>query len=205
MEGLGGICKWKLQQFNPKSTEKVCAYASRKFYPPKATIDAKIYAVMNSLDSFKIYYLDKKKLMVRTDCQAIISFFNKSFQNKPSRVRWIAFIDFVTDMGIPINFQHIDGKDNLLADALPVNSTRTSVLLEEEHDARRQMASIERAASQQVLASFENLSLSASSRNTTSNAEATMKEKKLIGTNNCQMSKKHALSSGKATFNYRMS
>ncbi|KAG6518477.1 hypothetical protein ZIOFF_021952 [Zingiber officinale] len=86
-----------------------------------------------------------------------------------------------------------------------VNSTRTSVLLEEEHDARRQMASIVRAASQQVLASFENLSLSASSRNTTSNAEATMKEKKLIGTNNCQMSKKHALSSGKATFNYRMS
>ncbi|KAG6516140.1 hypothetical protein ZIOFF_026589 [Zingiber officinale] len=118
MEGWGDICKWKLQKHDSKSEEKICAYASDKFSPPKSTIDAEIHAVMNSLNSFKIYYLDKEEFLIRTDCQAIISFFNKSAQNKPSRVRWIAFTDFITGLGIPVHFQHIEGKDNLLADAL---------------------------------------------------------------------------------------
>ncbi|KAG6533223.1 hypothetical protein ZIOFF_007089 [Zingiber officinale] len=118
MEGWGGICKWKLQKHDSKAEEKICAYASDKFSPPKSTIDAEIHAVMNSLNSFKIYYLDKEELLIRTDCQAIISFFNKSAQNKSSRIRWIAFTDFITGLGIPVHFQHIEGKDNLLADAL---------------------------------------------------------------------------------------
>ncbi|KAG6487144.1 hypothetical protein ZIOFF_055727 [Zingiber officinale] len=118
MEGWGGVCKWKLQKHDSKAEERICAYASGKFSPPKATIDAEIYAVMNSLNSFKIYYLDKEKLLIRTDCQAIISFFNKSAQNNPSRVRWIAFTDFITGLSIPVQFQHIEGKDNILADAL---------------------------------------------------------------------------------------
>ncbi|KAG6470754.1 hypothetical protein ZIOFF_071831 [Zingiber officinale] len=118
MEGWGDICKWKLQKHDSRVEEKICAYASGKFSPPKSTIDAEIHAVMNSLNNFKIYYLDKEELLIRTDCQAIISFFNKSAQNKPSRVRWIAFTDFITGLGIPVQFQHIEGKDNLLADAL---------------------------------------------------------------------------------------
>ncbi|KAG6508932.1 hypothetical protein ZIOFF_034314 [Zingiber officinale] len=105
-------------KFDSKSAEQISAYASGKFSPPKSTIDAEIYAVMNSLNSFKIYYLDKEELLIRTDCQAIISFFNKSSQNKPSRVRWIAFTDFITGLGIPVQFQHIEGKDNTLSDAL---------------------------------------------------------------------------------------
>ncbi|KAG6499442.1 hypothetical protein ZIOFF_039230 [Zingiber officinale] len=118
MEGWGGILKWKPMKFDSKSAEQISAYASGKFSPPKSTIDAEIYAVMNSLNSFKIYYLDKEELLIRTDCQAIISFFNKSSQNKPSRVRWIAFTDFITGLGIPVQFQHIEGKDNTLSDAL---------------------------------------------------------------------------------------
>ncbi|KAG6523640.1 hypothetical protein ZIOFF_013505 [Zingiber officinale] len=102
MEGWGGILKWKPMKFDSKSAEQISAYASGKFSPPKSTIDAEIYAVMNSLNSFKIYYLDKEELLIRTDCQAIISFFNKSSQNKPSRVRWIAFTDFITGLGIPV-------------------------------------------------------------------------------------------------------
>ncbi|KAG6523641.1 hypothetical protein ZIOFF_013506 [Zingiber officinale] len=93
MEGWGGILKWKPMKFDSKSAEQISAYASGKFSPPKSTIDAEIYAVMNSLNSFKIYYLDKEELLIRTDCQAIISFFNKSSQNKPSSVRWIASME----------------------------------------------------------------------------------------------------------------
>ncbi|GAB4824952.1 hypothetical protein Ancab_007824 [Ancistrocladus abbreviatus] len=39
------------------------------------------------LSALKIHYLDKSEITLRTDCQAIISFYNKSAQNKPSRVR----------------------------------------------------------------------------------------------------------------------
>lgn len=118
MEGWGGVCKWKLKKGDPRNSERVCAYASGKFDVPKSTIDAEIYAVMNSMDKFKIHYLDKKELLIRTDCQAIMAFYNKSAANKPSRVRWIAFNDFLTGLGIPVHIEHIDGKNNILADSL---------------------------------------------------------------------------------------
>ncbi|CAL5349298.1 unnamed protein product [Camellia sinensis] len=118
MEGWGGICKWKLVAKDPRSTEQICAYASGKFNPIKSTIDAEIYACMNSLESFKIYYLDKQQLTLRTDCQAIISFFNKTVDHKPSRSRWIAFTDYITGLGIEVSLEHINGSDNTLADAL---------------------------------------------------------------------------------------
>nr|WKY95835.1 polyprotein [Dioscorea bacilliform BL virus] len=118
MEGWGGVCKWKNRKNDPRSTEKVCAYASGKFDCPKSTIDAEIHAVMNSMEKFKIHYLDKKELLIRTDCQAIMAFYNKSADNKPSRVRWIAFNDFITGLGIPVHIEHIDGKNNILADSL---------------------------------------------------------------------------------------
>lgn len=112
------MCKWKLQRKDPKHTEHICAYASGKFNPPKSTIDAELYAVMISLDNLKIYYLDKQEITIRTDCQAIISFFQKSPTNKPSRVRWIAFTNYITGIGIPVQFKHISGTDNQLADSL---------------------------------------------------------------------------------------
>nr|ATZ69490.1 ORF3 polyprotein [Cacao swollen shoot Ghana Q virus] len=118
MEGWGGICKWKPFKKDPRKDEKICAYASGKFRPIKSTIDAEIHAVMNSLKKFKLYYLSKPAVTIRTDCQAIISFYNKSSQNKPSRVRWINFTDYITGCGVEVEFEHIAGKDNLLADNL---------------------------------------------------------------------------------------
>nr|AHM92963.1 polyprotein [Banana streak CA virus] len=118
MEGWGGVCKWKEQSGQPRWSEKICAYASGKFNPIKSTIDAEIQAVINSLDKFKIYYLDKKELIIRTDSQAIVSFYKKSSDHKPSRVRWLAFTDYITGTGLDVKFEHIDGKDNVLADTL---------------------------------------------------------------------------------------
>jgi hypothetical protein len=118
MEGWGGICKWKPFKNDPRSSEKICAYASGKFPVIKSTIDAEIFACMETLKALKIHYLDRKEITLRTDCQAIISFYNKSAQNKPSRVRWINFCDFITGTGVQINFEHIDGKLNVLADSL---------------------------------------------------------------------------------------
>ena len=96
MEGWGGVVKWKKKKDDPRSYERVCAYASGKFNTTQSTIDAEIHACINTLKKLKIYYLDKKEITLRTDCQAIISFHNKTNSNKSSRVRWMRFKDAVT-------------------------------------------------------------------------------------------------------------
>ncbi|KAG6522329.1 hypothetical protein ZIOFF_019468 [Zingiber officinale] len=118
MEGWGGICKWKKSKYDSRSIERICAYASGKFPSVKAAIDAEIHACMEALSTMKIHYLDKKEIILRTDCHAIIKFFNKTTQNKPSRVRWISFVDYITGTGVDIQFEHIEGSNNELADAL---------------------------------------------------------------------------------------
>ncbi|GJX58507.1 putative polyprotein [Tanacetum coccineum] len=110
--------KWKKSKEDPRSSERICAYASGKFSTTQSTIDAEINACINTLEKLKIYYLDKQEVTLRTDCQAIISFYNKTNSNKSSRVRWIKFADAVTGTGVKINIEHIEGKHNTLADSL---------------------------------------------------------------------------------------
>lgn len=128
MEGWGAVCKWKPKRFDPKPTEKICAYASGKFSPLKSAIDGEMHAAMEGLEAFKIHYLDKQEITLRTDCDAIIQFFNKTNQNKPSRVRWLGFIDFCTNTRVNVIFEHIDAKNNVIDDAL----SRLIYLLQEE-------------------------------------------------------------------------
>ncbi|GKE19980.1 putative polyprotein, partial [Tanacetum coccineum] len=118
IEGWGGIVKWKKSKEDPRSLERICAYASGKFSTTQSTINAEINACINTLEKLKIYYLDKQEVTLRTDCQAIISFYNKTNSNKSSRVRWIKFADAVTGTGVKINIEHIEGKHNTLADSL---------------------------------------------------------------------------------------
>ncbi|KAG6536929.1 hypothetical protein ZIOFF_002007 [Zingiber officinale] len=53
---------------------------------------------------------------------------------KLSRLRWIAFTDFVTGTGVKVNFEHIDGKLNVFADSLSrlVECSETVAVLTEE-------------------------------------------------------------------------
>lgn len=57
-------------------------------------------------------------MIIRTDSQAIVAFYKKISDHKPSRVRWLTFTDYITGTGLDIKFEHIDGKDNILADTL---------------------------------------------------------------------------------------
>ncbi|CEJ16363.2 polyprotein [Mulberry badnavirus 1] len=136
MTGWGGVCKWKTGESDPRTTERVCAFASGTFSPIKSTIDAEIHAVMNSLVKFKLYYIGRQKITIRTDCQAIISFVNKSANSKPSRVRWISFTDFITGCGSEVRFEHIEGKENQLADHL--SRLINTLILYDEHCTQRQ-------------------------------------------------------------------
>ncbi|GKD53264.1 putative polyprotein, partial [Tanacetum coccineum] len=145
MEGWGGIVKWKQGKEDPRSTEKVCAYASGKFTNIQSTIDAEISACINTLEKLKIYYLDKQEITLRTDCQAIISFYKKTSSSKASRVRWMKFADAITGTGVKIEIEHIEGKHNVLADSLSrlVNSCVTACTAKEKEP---QMKMITRAA-----------------------------------------------------------
>nr|QBX57843.1 polyprotein [Sugarcane bacilliform virus] len=116
--GWGAICKWKKSKADPRSTELICRYASGKFDKPKGTCDAEIYGVMNGLEKMRLFYLDKREITVRTDSAAIERFYNKSVEHKPSEIRWIRFMDYITGAGPKIVIEHIKGKHNGLADIL---------------------------------------------------------------------------------------
>nr|GEY83052.1 ORFIII-like polyprotein [Tanacetum cinerariifolium] len=115
---MGGIVKWKKSKEDPRSSKRICTYASGKFSTTQSIIDAEINACINTLEKLKIYYLDKQEGALRTDCQAIISFYNITNSNKSLRVRWIKFADAVTGTGVKINIEHIEGKHNTLIDSL---------------------------------------------------------------------------------------
>ncbi|CAM0147943.1 unnamed protein product [Urochloa decumbens] len=118
MNGWGGVCLWKRNKADPRSTEQICRYASGKFSKPKSTIEAEICGVLSSLEKFRLYYINKAEITVRTDSAAIERYYNKSTEHKPSEVRWIRFMDFISGAGPEIRFEHIKGKDNSLADLL---------------------------------------------------------------------------------------
>ncbi|GJU56554.1 Orf y [Tanacetum coccineum] len=59
MEGWGGIVKWKKSKGDPRSSKKICTYASGKFSTTQSTIDVEINACINTLKKLKIYSLDK--------------------------------------------------------------------------------------------------------------------------------------------------
>nr|GEZ67590.1 putative polyprotein [Tanacetum cinerariifolium] len=145
MEGWGGVVKWKPKKEDLRNEEKICAYASGKFTNIQSTIDAEISACINTLEKLKIYYLDKQEITLRTDCQAIISFYKKTGSSKASRVRWMKFADAVTGTGVKIEIEHIEGKHNVLADSLSrlVNSCVTACTAKEKE---QQVKMITRAA-----------------------------------------------------------
>ncbi|KAG6527523.1 hypothetical protein ZIOFF_009634 [Zingiber officinale] len=101
-----------------RNTEKICAYVGGKFSVIKSTIDVEIHACMEALTALKIHYPDEKEITLCTDCHAIIKFFNKFVNNKPSQVRWINFTDYITGTSVDIKFEHISGTSNEFADAL---------------------------------------------------------------------------------------
>lgn len=57
-------------------------------------------------------------MVTRTDSKAIVRFYEKCADHKPSRVRWLTLTDYISGTGIKVSFEHIDGKENILADEL---------------------------------------------------------------------------------------
>ena len=118
MIGWGAILKWRPSKDSSESTEKIARYISGTYKTNISTIDAEILACLFALDKFKIFLYNKKEFTLRTDCQAIVSFYN-SMNNKKLQInRWVNFLDYIVRTGIKVNIEHISGKKNNFADIL---------------------------------------------------------------------------------------
>ena len=91
----GAILKSKPNKYASKSEEQICRYNSGQYRERGLTssINKKILAVNYALDSFRLFLLNKKEILVRTDCEAIVKFFNNRDSKRISQRRWLSFKD----------------------------------------------------------------------------------------------------------------
>ena len=115
---MGAVLKAKPNKYSNKNEEKICAYQSGKYKEKgnMSSIDAEILAVIYGLNSFRLHILNKPEILVRTDCEAIVKFYQKINDKNSSRRRWLNFLDTISIYNL--KFEHIKGKDNNLADQL---------------------------------------------------------------------------------------
>ena len=121
-EGWGAVLLCKPDKYSPKDTEKICSYASGNFNKIGmnwTSLDFEIQALINALEKFKIFL--HKEFTARTDCEAIVRFIKNDQSKKVNRTRWINLQNIIQGCGYKINFEHIKGKNNGLADMLSRN------------------------------------------------------------------------------------
>ena len=118
--GWGAVLKRKPHKYSPRNEEEVCRYSSGLFREKglNSSIDMEILAVIYGLNSFRLFLINKNEILVRTDCEAIVSFYKNRNDKKMSRRRWIKFIDTLVNSGYNVKIEHIKGKNNNLADML---------------------------------------------------------------------------------------
>ena len=71
-----------------------------------------------ALDSFKLFILNKKEILTRTDCEAMVKFFNDKNSKCINQQRWLPFKDRIINSNHKVVFEHIKSSDNSLADKL---------------------------------------------------------------------------------------
>lgn len=116
--GWGAILKARPNKYSSKKDEKLCAYNSGQFKEKgqRSSIDLEVLAVIYGLNSFRIYIINKPEVLVRTDCEAIVKFYQKIADKHSSTRRWLNFINETSIYNL--KFEHIKGIDNNLADQL---------------------------------------------------------------------------------------
>lgn len=120
--GWGGALFRKTSKYDPKATKSRCRYASEKYREKGhlTSLDFEILVVMYYLDAFLLFIYDKKEITTRTDCKAIVKYNNqtKGSMKTLSTKRWIKFTYTIINNGLRIQWEHIKGTNNSLADTL---------------------------------------------------------------------------------------
>ena len=83
-----------------------------------SSIDLEILVINYALDNFGLFFINIKEILVRTDCEAIVKFFNNESNKRINQRRWLAFKDRIINTNYKIVFKHIKRTDNSLAGKL---------------------------------------------------------------------------------------
>ena len=115
--GWEAILLAKPHKYISTNEEKICRYVSRKYEENGLiSLDYEILGIINALNTFSLFL--NKPFIVRTDCETIVKFYNKTNEKKLSRKRWQNFVNTITGNGYQVIFEHIKSKNNSLADYL---------------------------------------------------------------------------------------
>lgn len=84
------------------------------------SIDAEVLAITCAVEAFELYILNKHKFLIRTDCEAIVKFYNNINKSKNSQAtrRWINLVDVFISRGLKPRIEHIKGSENQIIDIL---------------------------------------------------------------------------------------
>lgn len=74
---MGWVLKWRLNEHSHKFKEQITQYCSGGFSTEVNAIDAAILPCIKVLDKFKIFIYDKPKYVLRTDSNAVVTFYNR--------------------------------------------------------------------------------------------------------------------------------
>ena len=105
-KGWGAVLKTRPHKYSNKIEEQISRYSSGQFKEKGLTssIDQEIMAVIYALDSFRLFILNKKEILVRTDCEAIVKFFNNKNSKRINQRRWLAFKDKIINSNYRVIF-----------------------------------------------------------------------------------------------------
>ena len=103
--------------------EEIIRYASGKYHMKpqvySTSTDYEVVVVINALEGFKLFLINKSEITIKTDCEVIVAYGSQQINtDKKPHKRWLLFQEYVYHNGIKINFEHIKGVKNVAADIL---------------------------------------------------------------------------------------
>ena len=89
---MGAVLKTKPHKYWSKVEEQICKYSTEQYKEKGLTssIDQEILVVNYALDGFWLFLLNKKEILIRTDCEAIVKIFNNKNSKRINQRRWLA-------------------------------------------------------------------------------------------------------------------
>ena len=75
--------------------------------------------MINALEGFKLFLINKSEITIRTDCETIVAYGSQQINtDKKPHKTWLLFQEYVYHNGIKINFEYIKGVKNTAVDIL---------------------------------------------------------------------------------------